>query len=259
MPKLPTAQDVKKARKQATAALEQARTPLYAVLGAGDLATEAVRDYVSKARAEAGGQAKDVQTRVGDLQARLAELQERLVEVRTQVRSRVRTTVGELPDEVAGLRGRLEPAELRHSLERYLQSLQDLYERLATRGEGTVARMREKPQVKRAIDRVEEAADSTEERVGKLVEDARELTHEVLGRVSRRTRSAGEKAAVRVEKVADEVADEVADAVEEAGAEVAGAARSVSHKAADRTQPTKPAARKSAGPNAAPSAAGTKA
>ncbi|MGH3994374.1 MAG: hypothetical protein ACRDSN_18180, partial [Pseudonocardiaceae bacterium] len=106
MPKLPTAQDVRKARKQATVAmsdaLEQARTPLYAVLGAGDLATEAVRDYVAKARGEASGQAKDVQTRINELQAKLAELQDRLVEVRTQVRSQFRTKVTELPEELRG-------------------------------------------------------------------------------------------------------------------------------------------------------------
>jgi len=247
MPKLLTAKDVKKARKQAAAALEQARTPLYAVLGAGDLASEAVRDYVAKARADASGQAKDVQTRVNDLQAKLSELQDRLVDVRTQVRTRV----GELPDEVTELRGKLEPAELRHALENYVQSLQDLYERLATRGEAAVAKLREKPRVKKAIDRVEEAADTTEDRVGKFVEDARELTYEVLGRVGRRTRSVGEKAANRAEKVADEVAE----AVEEAGDEVASTTRSVTRKAANRTQPAKATARK----DTAPSKAGAKA
>ena len=233
MPKLPTANDVKKARKQATAALEQARTPLYAVLGAGDLASEAIRDYVTKARADASGQAKDVQARVTDLQTRLTELQDRLVEVRTQVRTQVRTRVTELPEDLAGLRGRLEPAELRHALEGYAQSLQELYDRLASRGEATAAKLREQPQVRKAMGRVEEAADTTEDRVGKLVEDARELTFEVLGRVSRRTRSAGEKAAIRTEKVADEIAE----AVEEAGDEVASTTRSVSRKVANRTKP----------------------
>lgn len=285
MPKLPTANDVKKARMQATQALEQARTPLYAVLGAGDLATEAVREYVMKARSEATGQAKDVQTRVNELQVRLAELQDRLVQVRTQVRTRV----DELPDEVAELRGKLEPTELRHALENYVQSLQDLYERLASRGEVKVEKLRQQPQVKKAMGRVEEAADTTEERVGKFVEDARELTYEVLGRVSRRTRSTGEKAAVRTERMAGEVAataekaahqvaagtekaahqvavstekaahrvaagtekaaDEIGDAVKDAGHEAAHTTRSVTRKAANRTAaPAKATTRKTTAP-----------
>lgn len=267
MPKLLSAEDMRKARKQATTtieqALEQARTPLYAALGAGELATEAVRDYVVKARSEAGGQAKDVQTRINELQTRLAELQARLAEVRGQARTQLRTRVSELPEDMAELRGRLDAAELRQALERYLQSLQATYERLATRGEATATRLREQPQVKRAIDRVEgtidrvegvidsaigTASDTAEGRVGKLVEDARELTFEVLGRISRRTRSVGEKAAVRAERVADDLAETVGDAaetvgdaagtvggaIEEAGDEVASTTRSVSRKVANR-------------------------
>lgn len=246
MPKLPTAQDVKKARQQATEAvseaIEQARTPLYAVLGAGDLASEAVRDYLTKARTDATGQAKDVQARLNELQARLTDLQDRLVEVRSQVRTRVT----ELPDEVAGLRGKLDADQLRHALENYAQSLQSVYERLAARGESTVDNLRQKPQVKTVIDRVEDVADSTEVRVGKFVEDARELAYDVLGRISRRTRSTGEKAAHRTQEVADDVAeavetagDSVADAIKEAGDETASTTRSVTRKAANRTQPAK--------------------
>ena len=248
MPKLPTAKDVKKARKQATVAvsdaLEQARTPLYAVLGAGDLATEAVRDYVTKARGEATDQAKDVQARVTDLQTRLGELQDRLVEVRAQVR----TKVGELPDDVAELRGKLEPTELRGALESYVQSLQDVYERLAARGETAADKLRRQPKVKQAIHRVEATADTAEDRVGKLVDDAREIADDVLGRVTRRTRSVGEKTAIATEKAADATADAVrktadtaADAVEEAGDDAASTTRSVSRKAANRTAPAKPA------------------
>jgi heparin binding hemagglutinin HbhA len=246
MTKLPTAKDVSKARRQAagavTDALEQARTPLYAVLGAGDLATEAVRDYVSKARGEANGQAKDVQ-------ARLAELQDRLVEVRAQVR----TKVGELPDDVAELRGRFEPAELRTALEGYVKSLQDLYERLAVRGETTADKLRSRPRVQEAMTRVEDVADTAEERVGRIVDDAREIADDVLGRVTRRTRSVGEKAAIATEKAAEAASD----AIEEAGEEVAHTTRSVSRKAANRTAPArtaKPATRRTTARKAGPTA-----
>ena len=51
---LPTTEDVQKAREQAVAVLntaaESVRTPLLAALGAGDLATQAVIDAVTKAR-----------------------------------------------------------------------------------------------------------------------------------------------------------------------------------------------------------------
>lgn len=50
-----------------------------------------------------------------------------------QVRSRI------------GERGKLESGEWRHALENYAQSLQDLYERLATRGEVTMERLRRQP------------------------------------------------------------------------------------------------------------------
>jgi heparin binding hemagglutinin HbhA len=233
MPKLPTAEDVKKAT-------QAARTPLYAVLGAGDLATEAVREYVTKVRTETRGQAKDAQTRVNDrvneLQAKVSELQDRLVEVRAQVR----TKVGTLPDDVAELRGKLEPAELRHAVESYAQSLQEVYERLAARGESTLDKLRKQPRVAQAIDRVEEVADTAEDRVGKIVEDARELADDVLGRVSRRARSTGEKAAVATEKVAEDVAL----AVEDAGAEAASTTRSVTRRAANRTAAAKSTTRR---------------
>jgi len=224
MPKLPTAQDVRKARKQAVVALEQARTPFYAMLGAGDLASEAVRDYVMKARSEAGGPAKDSQTRLNELQSKLNELQGRLVEVRAQVR----TKVNELPE----LRDRLDSAELRHALENYVQSLQELYERLAVRGQLRFDQFRQQPQVQRAVHQVEGAADTTEERVGKFVEDARELTYDVLGRVSRMTRSTGESAADRTEKLADEVAE----AIEETGDKVASTTRSAGDEVASTTR-----------------------
>lgn len=149
-----TSDDVKKARRQATAALGQARQPLYAMLGAGELAGEAVRDYVAKARTEAGDQGKEAQSRIADLQIRLVEFQSRLGKVRSQVRARV----GELPEGVAGLRGKLETGELRDALENYFHSLQDLYERLATRGETTVDKLRHRPQSSKVTDVTEERA-----------------------------------------------------------------------------------------------------
>jgi len=234
---LPTAQDVRRARKQATTvvagALEQARTPLYAAIGAGNLATAAVTDAVRKARGgtnqQADSAAQTAQARVAELQTRLAELQVRL----TDLPARLRTRLDNLSTELTELRGKLEPAELRELADGYRKAMQELYARLSVRGEKVYGEFAAQPGVKRAVSRVEAAADTAEVRVEKFVEDARAVADEVLGRVTKRTRSTGEKAA-RATKNASTV---VAEAVEDAGDEVAHSTRSVTRKAANRTEP----------------------
>ncbi|HET8641936.1 MAG TPA: hypothetical protein VFM37_08355 [Pseudonocardiaceae bacterium] len=234
---MPTAHDVRKARKQATTAvagaLEQARTPLYAALGAGSVASEKVVSYARKARGEAYGQADTAQARVHDLQVKLTELQARLNHLPAQLRTRL----AELTDELSALRGRLDAAELRELRDAYRRTTRELYDRLAVRGERVYGELSTRPQVRRTVDRVEHAADNAELRVEKFVEEARVVAEDLLSRVSGRTRSVGEKAAHRTEAAATEVAE----AVIEAGDEVASSTRSVTRKAAYRTQPAKPA------------------
>lgn len=187
---LPTAQDVRKARKQATAAvsgaLEQARAPIYAALGAGELATETVVSYARKARSGATDQA-----RITELQQRLAELPERL----TDLPAWLRTRINELSTELTELRGKLEAGELHELVDSYRKALTEVYEKLATRGETVYVKLAAQPQVKRAVSRVGDAADSAEIRAERFVEEARALADEVLGRVSGRPRSAGDNTA----------------------------------------------------------------
>lgn len=234
---MPTAQDVRKARKQAATAvagaLEHARTPLYAALGAGSAASEAVASYARKARGEAYGQADTVQTRIVDLQTKLTELQGRV----THLPERLRTRLAEVTDELTALRGRLDAAELRELRDSYRRTMQELYDRLAVRGERVYGELAAQPQVKRAVGRVEQAADTAEVRVEKFVEEARVIAEDVLARVTRRTRSVGEKAAHTTETTATNVAETVL----EAGGEVASTTRSVTRKAASHTEPAKPA------------------
>ena len=256
---MPTAHDVRKARKQATTAvagaLEQARTPLYAALGAGSVASEKVFSYARKARGEAYGQADTAQARVHDLQVKLTELQAKLNHLPAQLRTRR----AELTDELSALRGKLDAAELRELRDAYRRTTRELYDRLAVRGERVYGELSARPQVRRTVDRVEHAADNAELRVEKFVEEARAVAEDLLSRVSGRTRSVGEKAAHRTEAAATEVAEavvdagekaahrteaaatEVAETVVEAGGEVASSTRSVTRKAAYRTQPAKPA------------------
>lgn len=207
---LPSTEDVKKAREQAVAVLNTAaegiRTPLLAAIGAGDLATHAVIDAVNKAR-----------TKVNE------------------GTTSARETVDTLPRDLAGLREKVDPAELRKLVDEYTEAAQKLYHKLADQGEDAWGRVKAQPQVSKAIDQLEEAIATLQERVGDVAGDARELAEEVLAKVTRRTRSVGEKTARRVESAAAEAAE----AVEDLGDDVAHEVRSTSRKAANRTAPRK--------------------
>jgi heparin binding hemagglutinin HbhA len=205
---LPKTDDMRKAGEQAVEAL---RTPLLAALGAGDLATQAVRDAVNKTRTrvnEGAGAAKGA--------------------------------VDELPRDLAGVRERLDPAELRKLVDEYTDAAQKLYQKLADQGEDTLSKLRSQPQVSKALDQVEEAIATLQERVGDVAGDARDLADEVLAKVTRRTRSVGEKTA----RAAQTRAADAAEAIEELGDDVAHEVRSASRKAANRTAPRKAAAKR---------------
>jgi heparin binding hemagglutinin HbhA len=211
---LPTTEDVKKAREQAVAVLNTAadsvRTPLLAALGAGDLATQAVIDAVNKAR--------------------------------TKVNEGATTAKGAVPTDLAGLREKVDAAELRKLVDEYTEAAQKLYHKLADQGEDALTKLKTNPQVGKAIDQLEEAIATLQERVGDVAGDARELTEEVLAKVTRRTRSVGEKTARAVEQVTEDTAV----AVEELGGDVAHEVRSASRKAANSTAARKPAAPRTA-------------
>src|ERR1700741_3406928 len=160
---LPKTEDVRKAGGQAVDAL---RTPLLAALGAGDLATQAVRDAVNKTR-----------TRVNE------------------GADAAKGPVDELPRDLAGVGEKLDPAELRKLVDEYTDAAQKLYQKLADQGEDALTKLRAQPQVGKALDQLEAAIATLQARVGDVAGDARELADELLARVTRRTRSVGEKTA----------------------------------------------------------------
>ncbi|HEY7593761.1 MAG TPA: hypothetical protein VH969_11450 [Actinophytocola sp.] len=211
---LPKTEDVRKAGEQAVEAL---RTPLLAALGAGDLATQAVRDAVNKTR-----------TRVNE------------------GAGAARGAVDELPRDLAGVREKLDPAELRKLVDEYTDAAQKLYQKLADQGEGTLTKLRSQPQVRKALEQLEEAIATLQERVGGVVGaaagDARELADEVLAKVTRRTRSVGEKTA----RAASKAGADAATTIEDLGDDVAHEVRSASRKAANRTAPRKAATTRTA-------------
>jgi heparin binding hemagglutinin HbhA len=180
-------------------AVEQVRTPLLAALGAGDLAAKAVLDAVSKAKENADAARK------------------------------------ELPTDVTSLREKLDPAELRKLVDEYTDAALKLYRKLAAQGEETLDKFRAQPQVKKVVDQLEEAIEAAQARAGDVATDARDLAEDVLAKVTRRTRSAGEKTA----RAAEKLAAETAEAVEDLGEDVAHEVRSTSRKVANRTAPAR--------------------
>lgn len=198
-------------------ALDQVRTPLLAALGAGNLAGQAVVDAVSKAK-------------------------ERVVESGESARKNIE----ELPHDVEGLREKLDPAELRKVIDEYTEAALKLYNKLAESGEQAWDKIAAQPQVKKAIEQLEDALSTAQDRVEDATSDARERIDTVLGKVTKGTRSAGEKTARKVTEVAGEIADEV----EEIGDDLAHETRSASRKVANKTAPktTAPARRTTSSP-----------
>jgi heparin binding hemagglutinin HbhA len=200
----PKTEDVKKA---VTTALDQVRTPLLAALGAGNLATHAVTDAVAKAKENV-----------------------------TKSSETARKNLQELPTDVESLREKLDPAELRKVIDEYTEAALKLYNKLAESGEQAWDKFATQPQVKKAIEQLEEALTTAQGQVEGVTSEVRERVDGVLGTFTKRTRSVGEKTARKV----TEVADEAAEAIEELGDDVAHETRSVSRKVANKATP-KPA------------------
>ncbi|GAB2757701.1 hypothetical protein GCM10027174_37390 [Salinifilum aidingensis] len=137
---------------------QQARTPLLAALGAGDLAAQA--------------------------------LLERLEKVRAQLSERAESARQDLPNDLDELRGKLEPAELRKLADQYAQSARQLYGYLADRGEEALDRLQTEPRVQQVRERVETAQGKIDDAVGEV----RELADDVLGTVTPSRADSGEQA-----------------------------------------------------------------
>jgi heparin binding hemagglutinin HbhA len=227
---LPTAADVRKVREQAAknAAVraEAARTPLLAVLGAGDAAVTAVTKAVV-----------DTQTR-GKAQA-----------------DKVQAYVTALPHKLTADEARKTVAELR-------EQAGTAYAGFAERGEKAWGKLRTQPQVKDAIARLEAYTEKLDARVDTFVDDAHDAAEKALAAVTRQTRSVGEKVARTTEEAADETAETVTEVATDAAARISAAGdeaahttRSTARRAAYRTAPKtapgaatpKPAARRTNG------------
>jgi heparin binding hemagglutinin HbhA len=230
---LPTAADVRRAREQAAKSAaeraELARTPLLAVLGAGELAVATVSKAVTDARSRAAG---------------------------------ARGRAGQLPQRMSG-------DELRKLLDELRAQLEKVYAEFAERGEQTWDQLRTKPQLRQAVSTLKAYTDKLDAQVDTLVEEARDAGEKALGTVSRQTRFVGERAARTTQRFScgaartvTEVSDEAAAAVAETGVEaaqvIAVAGDDVAHETrrrtretANRTAPRSPADEAAARPPAA--------
>jgi heparin binding hemagglutinin HbhA len=199
-----TAPKTEDVRKVVNTAVEQVRTSLLAALGAGNLAGQAVADAVAKAKVRV-----------------------------TEGSEAARKNIEELPTDVESLREKLDPAELRKVVDEYTDAALKLYNKLAESGEQAWDKIVAQPQVKKAIEQLEDALQQAQGRVEEVATETRGRVDGVLAKVTRQTRSTGEKAARKVQTVADETAVKV----EELGDELAHETRSASRKAANKTAP----------------------
>ncbi len=235
---LPSTADVRKVRHQAakTAAegAEAARTPLLAVLGAGDLAVTAVSKVVAEARTRA-----------------------------TAARTRATEQAGDVQHRVSGLPQHLNSDELRKAVADLRVQAEQAYVGFAEHGEETWGRIRKQPQVKEALARIDAYTGKLDARVDVLVDDARDAAEKALAVVTTQTRSTGERVARVTQRFSEQTAEtvtdvskDVAEAVTEAGDEVAHETRSATRKAANRTAPAPASGAAPKGTTRKPSARG---
>jgi len=218
----PTVADVRKIREQAAKnaadRAEAARTPLLAVLGAGDLAVSTVTKAVTAARARAAERA----------------------------------------GKAAELPGRFTADELRKAIDEIRAQAVQVYTGFAERGEKTWGRLREQPPLQQVVSTLGGYGDKFDARVDGLVGNAHDAAEKAMSAVSRQTRSTGDKlaraterftgkAAATVAEVTQEASEAVAHAgaqaaetIDEAGAEAASNTRSAARKTADHAAPERP-------------------
>ena len=213
----PTKFDVREVRDQANKAVADAvdplRAPSLAFLGLGDVAVASARDAV--ARVEAGA-----------------------VEVRSLVE--------ELPRELQELRTRLSAEDFRRLADSYAAVVRSVYVDLVKRGETAYSKLTSQPQVKQALDTVDQVSSELEGRLESTVEEIRVRGEAALGEVTRQTRSVGERTSRRIARSTEEIAetvseagDDLAETVREVGGEAASETRSAAGRTSAKTAPRK--------------------
>jgi len=178
---------------------EHRPTPLLAALGAGDAAVAAVARAFADAFAAAASRRETVQHRVA-----------------------------ELPTELEGLRTRFSGEELRHALETYRAQVERAYAQFAGRGEQTWDKLREKPQVRHAMEKLDSRVDEAQEAAARALAATR-ATGEKVAKAGQRLSGRAADAVVDASTTASDVVEgagtAAAEVIEDAGDEAAAATR----------------------------------
>ncbi|MEV6059675.1 heparin-binding hemagglutinin [Nocardia asteroides] len=167
--------------------------PLFATVGAGDAIYTAVNDVVADVRGRVG--ATDVQARVDEARERIANVPADVQAQFDTIRERLAGLPSELPEDLAELREKFTPEELRKLAEQYYRQALDIYADLAVRGEETVDRLRANQAVDEQIGRVETLYKDASARA----EDALAKVTDLLGRGKAEAETVAAKAAAVVD------------------------------------------------------------
>lgn len=155
-------------------------TPIYAAVGAGDLALQQVAEVLGQLRERAESATENAQARVEETRGRIEETRERIQSLPEELP----TNIEELRTNIDDLRTRFTSEELRKVAEAYIEVATGIYNSLAERGEETVERLRQQPEFQENVSRAEKAYN-----------DAVDITEDALGTISSQTRAVGERAA----------------------------------------------------------------
>jgi heparin binding hemagglutinin HbhA len=170
--------------------IEDLKAPLFAAVGAADLALATVNEIVATLRERAEEARTDATTRVEERRARLTsrvdETRERLTKLQEDLPKQFSKLQEDLPKQFGELQEKLTAEELRKVAEGYAEQAQATYAKLVERGEAAIERLRTQPALEEAAARVEGYTDQ-----------AVELTQDALGTVASQTRAVGERAARR--------------------------------------------------------------
>lgn len=201
--------------------IDDLKTPLFAAVGAADLALATMADLVANLRERAEEARGTTTSRVEESRARLTKLQE------------------ELPEQFAELREKFTAEELRKAAEGYVEAATTRYNDLVTRGEAALERLR-------AQSNIQSSLEDASAKVEGYVDQAVELTQEVLGTVATQTREVGERAANLVGIDLPKKDEAPAPAATPAPAKKAPAAKAPAAKAPAAKAPAKKAPAKKA-------------
>lgn len=204
--------------------------PLYASVGAGDTVYAQLKDIVEKVRGQVAS--ADVTGRVDEARERFANLPADAQERFETIRTRVTALPSELPDDLAELREKLTPEELRRLADQYYHQLLDLYTDLAARGEETVDRLRANPTFEERFEQVESLYSDLIARTEDVVEKVQEQVSPLIGRATKAAEEAEETLEGEVVAVKSETAPETNGPAKKAPAKKAPAKKAPAKKAA---------------------------